>query len=60
MKSFAKFLEEDGAVAANNVGGGQIAGVGVGAMGEPPGKPKFPLMRRKGKRNNHGAAKRRK
>jgi hypothetical protein len=59
MKSFAKFLEEDGAVAVNNVGGGQIAGVGVGAMGEPPGKPKFPLLRRRNKRNNNVTKKRR-
>lgn len=40
MKSFKDFLEEDGgaaavgAVPANNVGGGNIAGAGVGPQGE--------------------------
>jgi hypothetical protein len=33
MKTFRKFLDEDGI--ANCVGGGQIAGVGVGPNGEP-------------------------
>ena len=39
MKKFSDFRKEDfgGAVAANNVGQGQIAGVGVGPSGEPPG-----------------------
>ncbi len=36
MKSFIDFLQEDG-VAVNNVGGGQIASVGIGPAGEPPG-----------------------
>lgn len=36
MKSFREFLED---VAANCVGGGQIAGVGIGPNGEP-GVPK--------------------
>jgi hypothetical protein len=41
MKTFKQFLDEDGAAAgigsapANNVGGGAIAGVGVGPQGEP-------------------------
>lgn len=40
MKTFKQFLEEDGEGAvssapANNVGGGAIAGVGVGPQGEP-------------------------
>ena len=46
MKRFKDFLEEDGAAAGvgggsmppNNVGTGNIAGVGVGPQGEPPGK----------------------
>lgn len=36
MKSFREFLED---VAANCVGGGQVAGLGVGPNGEP-GVPK--------------------
>ena len=59
MKRFKDFLEEDGAAAgvgggsmpANNVGTGNIAGVGVGPQGEPgvsPGvtskKKKSPVM----------------
>jgi len=40
MKTFKQFLEEDGEGAVNsapvnNVGGGAIAGVGVGPQGEP-------------------------
>jgi hypothetical protein len=38
MKTFKQFLEEDGEGAtapANNVGGGAIAGVGIGPQGEP-------------------------
>ena len=46
MKRFIDFLEEDG-VAVNNVGGGQIAAVGVGPAGEPPGK--LPSKKRKKK-----------
>ena len=46
MKRFKDFLEEDGAAAgvgggsmpANNVGTGNIAGVGVGPQGEPDRK----------------------
>ena len=34
MKSFSEWLHEE-AVAANCAGGGQIAGIGVGAWGEP-------------------------
>jgi hypothetical protein len=33
MKTFKKFRKEDAPV--NNVGGGNIAGLGVGAAGEP-------------------------
>ena len=60
MKRFKDFLEEDGAAAgvggggsmpANNVGTGNIAGVGVGPQGEPPGKKslafKLPITRKK-------------
>ena len=49
MKSFRRFLEEDmgglGVAPTNNVGSGNIAGVGVGPKGEPgvPGR----LLRRK-------------
>jgi len=40
MKTFLQFIsekrvEEDGAVAANPVGGGNIAGAGIGLKGEP-------------------------
>jgi hypothetical protein len=41
MKTFKQFLEEDGAAAGiggtptNSVGGGAIAGCGVGPQGEP-------------------------
>lgn len=34
MKTFKEFLEEDAPV--NNVGGGAIAGVGIGPQGQPP------------------------
>lgn len=44
MKSFREFLDEDG-VAANAVGGGQIAGVGIGPNGEPGvGKKRKPVL----------------
>lgn len=37
MKTFKQYvkMKEDGAVAANAIGGGNIAGAGVGAKGEP-------------------------
>ncbi len=38
MKTFKKFRKEDAPV--NNVGGGNIAGLGVGAAGEPGIKKK--------------------
>jgi len=38
MKTFKKFRKED--APANNVGGGNIAGLGVGAAGEPGIKKK--------------------
>ena len=55
MKRFKDFLEEDGAAAGvgcgsmpvNNVGTGNIAGVGVGPQGEPGvhiKKKKSPVM----------------
>lgn len=37
-------LQEDMAVAVNNVGQGNIAGVGIGPNGEPPGK--FAVMKK--------------
>jgi hypothetical protein len=51
MKTFKKFRKED--APANNVGGGNIAGVGVGPAGEPGIKKKkkvasfISFMRRK-------------
>lgn len=36
-KSLFNYLKEDGVV-ANSAGGGAIAGIGIGAQGEPPGK----------------------
>lgn len=44
MKSFREFLDEDG-VAANAVGGGQVAGLGIGPNGEPGvGKKRKPVL----------------
>ena len=51
MKSFLSFIQEDGegdAGPANVVGGGNIAGVGVGAQGEP-GVPRAATQKRKKK-----------
>lgn len=39
-ESLFVYLSEDG-VAANAVGGGAIAGVGIGPQGEPPGRSKL-------------------
>lgn len=43
MKSFKQFVNEqeggDGGIATNNASGGNIAGIGVGPQGEPPGIP---------------------
>lgn len=47
MKTF-KQIREDGVVATNNVGTGNIAGTGVGPQGEPPG-PHANLLKRKNK-----------
>jgi hypothetical protein len=47
MKTFQK-LREDGVVAVNNVGSGNIAGVGVGPQGEPGG-PKSLMFKKKKK-----------
>jgi hypothetical protein len=45
----ATVKEDEGGLPANNVGGGNIAGVGVGPQGEPPGKlkKKTKLLKRK-------------
>lgn len=41
MKSFKTFLEDAGiALPSTNAGSGNIASIGVGEHGEPPGKPK--------------------
>lgn len=51
MKSFLSFIQEDGegdAGPANVVGSGNIAGVGVGAQGEP-GVPPAATQKRKKK-----------
>lgn len=50
MKSF-KQIREDGVVATNNVGSGNIAGVGVGPQGEPGG-PQANLLKKKAKLTN--------
>ena len=39
MKTQDKTLKEDGVV-VNNVGGGQVAGLGIGSKGEPGVNPK--------------------
>ena len=55
LLSFRNYIDED---AANAVGGGNVAGLGVGAQGEPGRDPRFmPMIRRKkkkrvGKSNN--------
>jgi hypothetical protein len=42
MKTFKRFIEEqeggDGGIPTNNASGGDIAGIGVGPQGEPPGR----------------------
>ena len=38
MKTFKEFVKEE--VPVNNAGGGQVAGIGVGAQGEPGIKKK--------------------
>jgi hypothetical protein len=45
----ANMSEDEGGLPANNVGGGKVAGLGVGAQGEPPGKlkKKTKLIKRK-------------
>ena len=37
-RRFKKQVKEDNAVPANNAGGGNVAGLGVGSQGEPAGK----------------------
>lgn len=54
LLSFRNFLDED--VAANSAGGGNIAGIGVGAQGEPGRDPRFmPLARRKKKKRGRNS-----
>lgn len=43
-ESVANIINEDG-VAANAVGGGHIAGVGIGSQGEPPGQSRLKKIR---------------
>jgi hypothetical protein len=43
-----KQLREDGVVAVNNVGQGNIAGTGIGPQGEPPG-PNAVMLKKKQK-----------
>lgn len=53
LLSFKNFIDED---AANAVGGGNIAGLGVGAQGEPGRDPRFmPLARRKKKKRGRNS-----
>jgi hypothetical protein len=48
LLSFRNYIDED---AANAVGGGNVAGLGVGAQGEPGRDPRFmPMIRRKKKK----------
>ena len=47
MLSFSNFIDEE-----NGVGGGAIAGVGIGPQGEPGVDPRMmPMARRKKKKN---------
>jgi len=49
MKTFKQFVVEESPVAVNNVGGGSIAGTGVGPQGEPGGRKAIlnKMLRRK-------------
>jgi len=40
---YSKFIAEEGEVVTNNVGGGRVAGLGVGAQGEPPKSKKVKI-----------------
>lgn len=40
---YSKFITEDGEAVTNNVGSGRIAGLGVGAQGEPPKSKKVKI-----------------
>lgn len=52
LLSFKNFMHEE--APANSVGGGNVAGIGVGAQGEPGRDPRFmPLVRRKKKRGRN-------
>lgn len=46
MKTFAEWIDEE-AVAANMVGGGKIAGIGIGQDGEPGVGPKAQAKHKK-------------
>ncbi len=48
MKTF-KQIREDGIVATNNVGAGNIAGTGIGPQGEPGGPKSLLLTKKKTK-----------
>lgn len=53
LLSFRNYIDED---AANAVGGGNVAGLGVGAQGEPGRDPRFmPMMRRKKKKRGRNS-----
>ncbi len=52
LLSFKNFVHEE--APANAAGGGNVAGIGVGAQGEPGRDPRFmPLVRRKKKRDRN-------
>jgi len=40
---YSKFIAEEGEAVTNNVGGGRVAGLGVGAQGEPPKSKKVKI-----------------
>lgn len=53
LLSFRNYIDED---AANAVGGGNVAGLGVGAQGEPGRDPRFmPMIRRKKKKRGRNS-----
>lgn len=49
---FGMLIEDMGAVPANNVGGGQVAALGVGPNGEPPKRTTLPKLRQMMKRKS--------
>ena len=55
MKSFYNFYEEAMAAPTNSIGGGAIAGIGVGPQGEPGVDPRLmPMARRKKRKKKNG------